>query len=352
MNKIDKSIIKRNYLYIIYNILKDKTSNTNHLSIKAICDYIYKKYDLKVDKNTVGRVIDDLTIFGYDVKKDSTGYFLDKRVFTDGEMGLLIDGIESISVLSSDSKLDIYEKICKINGKKPESIDCYLYTQDEFYIDEELLSRVELVYAAIGDNKKLNIYYLYGFITTILDELTTEEIDYISEKYDLLMYEINPYQVFRSKQNKLFLLYYFKLPSRFVIGALSLSTIDLSLYIMKDKNRDDIDVSLLLSKDLTDFTAPRDYSKGEQILTAVIIPGFEGAEKTMNFKFILDSCESHETFEEDGYLKYKINYKCKNENNIIELCLEVDQYVKVLPGSRLYDNLKAMLNSLKHIISK
>ena len=37
-------------------------------------------------------------------------------VFTDGEMGLLIDGIESINVLSPDSKIGIYEKDASYTG--------------------------------------------------------------------------------------------------------------------------------------------------------------------------------------------------------------------------------------------
>ena len=353
MEYVDKSIIKRNYFYIIYNILKDETSKDKHLSIKEICDVISERYDLKIDKNTVGRVFEDLIAFGYDIKKDENGYYLDRRVFTDAEMGLLIDGIESINVLSADSKIEIYEKICKINGKSPESIDYYLYEQEEYFENEELLSIIEIIYEAIGNNKKLDVYYPFGFLVTVLDQLTPQEIEELKQSsFFELGYYINPYQIFRSRENKIFLLYYYKLSTRFVIGAINLASIESYWLFLTEKDRDKIDISLLLSKNLTDFISARDYSEGEMLLTAVIIPANANDDKRIDFTFILDKCESFDVVEENGIRKYKINYKHKNEEEIIKLCLELYEYVRVLKGNVLYDKLKEVLNCMKYIINE
>ncbi len=347
---VDKSVIKRNYFYIIYNILKDETAkDERHLSIKEICDIILEKYDLNIDKNTVSRIFNDLSFFGFDVNKDASGYYLDNRLFTDAEMGLLIDGIESISVLSADSKIEIYDKICKVVGKKVESIDCYLYNQDSHYVEDELLKIIDTVYTAIGQNKCLSLFDPFCFKQTLIDELSEEESEYLKElMVDSNLFFINPYQIFRSKENEIFLLFYYKLPTRFVTGTLNLSNVEPEWLTISDNTRDEIDIKLLLSKDLTDFTSPEDYIANEYILTAEIVPLKQNDDKTMYFEFLLEECEAYDVVEKDNTKIYNIKYKYKNENNIVSFCIECYEYLKVLSGSRLYDELKRIYNSLKN----
>ena len=346
---LDKSLVKRNYLYIIYNILKDETSLDNkHLSVKEICNIIKDKYDLSIDKNTVSRIFDDLIAFGFDVKKDNIGYYLDKRLFTDGELGLLIDGIESISVLSADSKIELYEKICKTVGKKAESIDCYLYNQKEYLIEEDLLKIIDNVYTAIGKNKRLSLFEPTSFKIWLIDELSEEEHEYLNQlMYKGTLFEINPYQIFRSKDNEIFLLFYYKLPKRFVIGTLRLSSVENDWLMISDHDRDNVDASLLLSKDLTDFTSPKDFLDNESIMQAEIVPLEDDFDKRMEFLFVLDECESYEIIKRKGKKVYNIKYKYKNQKNIISLCIECHKFLKVLSGSGLYDQLRRIYESLK-----
>jgi len=351
MKTIDATIIKRNYFYVIYNILKDETEkNGKHLSIKEICNIILNNYNLNIDKNTVNRVFEDLIVFGFDIKKDSSGYYLGNRILTDGEMGLLIDGIESISVLSPDAKIEIYEKICKMVGKKVETIDYYLYNQNQFFVKEELVNTIDRIYTAIGQNKALELYEPISFKFKIIDQLTDEEDAYFNNLLyeSRILYTINPYQIFRSKNNEIYLLFYYKLPTRYVTGALNLSIVDDVVLEISDKARDKVDSSILLSKDLTDFTSPREYSKKESILEAELIPNKDGYDQRMEFQFILDLCESYTIKHKNNIKIYEIKYKYKNEQEIISLCTECYKYFKVLSGSNLYDELKRIYESLKY----
>lgn len=350
---IDKSIIKRNYSYIIYNILKDETSKQGkHLSIKEICELINKKYELNIDKNTVSRIFDDLITFGVDIKKEDYKYYLDKRVFTDSEVGLLIDGIESISVLPPDSKEQIYEKICKLVGKNINTLDYYIYDNEDYFIEEELLDIVETVYTAIGLNKCLEVFEPILFKLWIIDELTLEEEKYLNEYFlEGYCFVINPYQLFRNVNNEIYLLFYYKIPTRYISGALRLSSLEKDWISVSDKDKDKIDIGMLLSKDLTSFISPKDYLNKEMKLSAKIVP-VNNDDNNMNFQFILDECESYEKTNDNSVKVYNIVYKYKNEDTIKSLCIECAEYVKVLEGSRLYEELESIYNSLKIHFSK
>jgi hypothetical protein len=107
-----------------------------------------------------------------------------------------------------------------------------------------------------------------------------------------------------------------------------------------------------LSKDLTDFTSPNDYRNGERLVNADIVPAHYGDEKTLYFKFILDKCESYEIVKENEFLKYRISYKEKNSDEIIDCCVIASGYVKVLKGSLLFIELNNMLYDLKAILNK
>ena len=68
-----------------------------------------------------------------------------------------------------------------------------------------------------------------------------------------------------------------------------------------------------MSKDLTDFTSPRDYSEKETVLEAELIANKDNADLRMEFKFILDNCESYTIKDKDNTKIYEIKYKYKNE---------------------------------------
>ena len=87
-------------------------SDENHeLSAAKIIKYLNDLYDLKAERKAVYRDVAALEECGYDIIKNSRGYFLGARPFESAEIRLLIDAMQSARFISNKKTQQIIEKI-------------------------------------------------------------------------------------------------------------------------------------------------------------------------------------------------------------------------------------------------
>ena len=353
---MEKEQVKRNYNYIIYNILREKTSEKDkHLSAPEICREIAAKYGVKEpNRKTVYQFEKDFKTFGYDIQKDKKGYYLGKRELTEGELQLLIDGIESLNGISIDNKIDIYEKLCKIIGRDYRDINNFIYsfkfdlTQEDdkdMFPDDECKKNLETVYNAIKDKKKINIIeLLLPFSNYIMDELTDDEMEYFRQLQDdcTMTFTVNPYQIFRSKDNSPVLLFYIKVKDKVHIGAYPIIGFANSIYPV-DEKKDKVDTFALFGNlDLSDFDSAKYYKEGQSIKKAEIRINSDA----YYVPDVTDLWKITNTITLNGEKVIMIEYKAKKEKEIIDLCIDFYDVFIVMKGSDLYEALKEIQENL------
>ncbi len=371
---MNPTIVKRNYLYFILLLLKRETSkNGTHLSAEDIASRFKKDYGLEPNRKTIYTAIADLQAIGFDIHLDknraSLGYYLGDRPIREGELYLLIDGIESLDNVKSDDKRDIEEKLCEELGYDFNKIDSHLYEKwNEFndHIDEGLVDdafpsdyeepsvakKMGAIRQAINADKQLCIIDYMSIAPsafTLVDMDEKDEKDYLKD----VLHRISPYRVFRNVDNELCLLYWISVNGHDYPGFMKLTTFEGC--VVSEEGRPPLKDESIFPNDVSKFVNGRDYRAGNELFEALLrSPDGKPAENDLVFQNILDGdCESYEQVEVDGKLAYRITYKLYKERDIIDAIIDCSPRILVLPevpASRLYLNMALMNRHLEYII--
>ena len=365
---MEPEIVKRNYLFFILGLLKERTAEDgDHLTAEQITAEIKSQYGLEPNRKTIYTVISDLTAMGFDVhlvkNGKKPGYYLGKRELSDTEMNLLIDGIESLDNLTADEKTDIYDKICKILGYPSSKVDNYLYARKQMtneWLGEEddddlfpktvpTMDKLDLIHKAIRTNKQLGLYVFLPPLTAFfMEEMDEETAKRYRDSCLSCHYPVSPYKVFRNKDNELCLLFCISFEGKIYPGFIRITSID--DVNLRPEKRIEVDEATMFPDDLANYEDAREYLAKQQLCVADLI-GRGMPLSAMLFELITDDCVEHKEIIRDGQSALHITYRLGKEKEIEELILESLPRIVPLPGSRIYDHLQKLWIGLNAIFA-
>ena len=218
----------------ILMILHQHTDENHRLSQKNIIDILRNEYDMKVDRKSVMRNLNDLGIYlegtgyelGYEVsvrkvpvkiegednyltdadtgkriyeeQEKMTDFYL-KRPFEDSELRLLIDAIMFSMNISDRHRKDLINKLCSLSSKRFKSrVKHIVCVNSDIIYNQQIFANIEMIDEAINLDKKISFNYMeYG---------TDKKLHPKKDKEgNVRIYVINPYQM-AAKDGKYYLI--------------------------------------------------------------------------------------------------------------------------------------------------
>lgn len=155
---------KESTLYIL-KVLETYTDQTHFLTQGEIIDYLYKDYDIVIERKSVARSINSLMELDYDIIKGPKGGFaLASRTFTDSEVYYLMDAIYSSHTISKENTNELIDKLIKNSSLSLRHKAIKLYKNEEISKtdNKQIFLNIELINKAIERKKKISFIYL-GF---------------------------------------------------------------------------------------------------------------------------------------------------------------------------------------------
>lgn len=169
----------------ILEILSKYSDEKHPISATKIIDYL-SEFELEAERKSIYRNITALEESGYDIIRDSKGYFLGSREFENAEVRLLIDAVQSARFISSKKTQQLIDKLGTLCSKYE-----FDFLKKQVFVDsrtkgknEEIFYSIDAINKAISNNKKLSFKYLK------YDEKKTAV-----PRYGGMIYEVNPYMM-------------------------------------------------------------------------------------------------------------------------------------------------------------
>ncbi len=154
---------KKTAILCILDILKEDSDENHPLTQKDIINKLKTKYQLEIERKTIGSTIETLTEYGFDIVQNSRGgYYLKDREFNENEIKYLIDALYSSKSISGKRAKEISQKLYKTLSKYQQKDYSYLYKSTEINRLEniDLFLNIEKINEAIKSKKKISFEYL------------------------------------------------------------------------------------------------------------------------------------------------------------------------------------------------
>jgi len=368
---MDQKFIKRNYTYLIYDILKKESGkNEKHFTAEELIKIISKRYNVEPNRKTIYTVIDDLIALGFDIKKQkegqNRGYFLDKRIVKRGDFALVLDGVCSIKDLDIDYKQKIIDDLCNAIGYDYLKLDLYEYESRNLNIDsntdnsenikpnkkkkpQEFALLLNTIIEAISGNKKIEIKLLnYQTVSSYLLELPNNNFKAYVRANTNNSFMVNPFQIFRNNENQLCLIYFIKSKNdTFVFATPIIEFINVEIINSRREKTD----SKVRNINLDNFTNAKEYRRLIENNTTKYFVDFQitfGLHLDSElFQIITSYLDSYIFIEKNGEKYIHGYYLAKNESTLEVIAIRNSKYLKIYPGCRLWEHLKYLAISLQ-----
>ncbi len=162
---------KKAILVYILEILRSETDANHTLSQEEIRNKLIAKYEVSVDRKTLGRHLNDLYEagdFGIECEESAMGTdgtvrrtdFYMIHPFEDSELRLLVDGLLASRHISAAQRKDLIERVSKLgsphfisHGNNIESPTGYLPKRQELFLN------IDLIETAIQTGRKISLSY-------------------------------------------------------------------------------------------------------------------------------------------------------------------------------------------------
>lgn len=153
--------VKKLYIIYILEILKKYSDYDHKLKQQDIIDYMKKDYDVICERKTVSRNLGDLMDAGYEIERDSDGYYLAERAFEDSELRLLIDSVLASRYIPKKQAAALIDKLINQSSVHFKKSVKHVYSLDNMERAEnnELFWNLECISEAIDNNKKIEFFY-------------------------------------------------------------------------------------------------------------------------------------------------------------------------------------------------
>lgn len=186
-------------------------SDVNHpLTQEEIINKLYDNYGVEAERKAIGRNVQLLQdMFEQDsMNKTATaiviesdkrkGTYIDKRLFEDAELRLLIDGVLASKHISEKYSKDLIEKLSSLSNKYFKSNVKHVYSVKDWDKTENkaLFWNIEIIDEAIERNKRITFdYNKYG-----ADKKLHKTSSHTASPYQLILHNQQYYLVFLSEK--------------------------------------------------------------------------------------------------------------------------------------------------------
>ena len=162
---------KKAVLVYILEILKDETDANHTLSQEEIRSILAERYEVSVDRKTLGRHLNDLYESGdFSIQCEESAVGADGTIrrtdfymihtFEDSELRLLIDGILASRHITASQRKDLIGRVAKLGSSyfKPHGIDIESNTE-YLHRSQDLFLNIDLIEEAIQKGRKISLAY-------------------------------------------------------------------------------------------------------------------------------------------------------------------------------------------------
>lgn len=208
----DSSEAKKLLIIRIMQIL-ERYSDVNHpLTQEEIIKKLYDNYGIEAERKAIGRNVQLLQdmfereamnkaataiVIESDKRK---GTYIDKRLFEDSELRLLIDGVLASKHISEKYSKDLIEKLSSLSNKYFKSHVKHVYSVKDWDKTENkaLFWNIEIIDEAIEKGKQITFdYNKYG-----ADKKLHKTSSHIASPYQLILHNQHYYLVFLREEWK------------------------------------------------------------------------------------------------------------------------------------------------------
>jgi predicted DNA-binding transcriptional regulator YafY len=165
---------KKMALIRILQILLEHSDIEHPLTHDMIAERLYNVYGIEIERKAIGRHINDLIemfdkeninkISGDEiiiVSDKRKGTYVEKRVFEDSELRMLIDGVLSSKYITAKHSKDLINKLCSLSNKHFKSHVKNIYSINEWSKtnNHDLFYNIEIIDEAIERKKQICFNY-------------------------------------------------------------------------------------------------------------------------------------------------------------------------------------------------
>lgn len=190
---------KKMALLRILQILNEHSDYNHPLTHEEIIEKLYSLYGIELERKAVGRHINDLIdIFEKDALNNKNGEYMiitsdkkrgtyvEKRVFEDAELRMLIDAVLSSKYIHAKHSTDLINKLCSLSNKYFKSNIKNVYSINDWNKSDNfsLFYNIDLIDEAIDKNIQIKFNYnKYG-----IDKKLHQGVDHIISPYQLILH--------------------------------------------------------------------------------------------------------------------------------------------------------------------
>ncbi|MBR3894327.1 MAG: WYL domain-containing protein [Clostridia bacterium] len=156
---------KKLALIRIWQILLKHSDYDHPLKQEDIIRHLDTEYGIQMERKAVGKNLADLRDAGIPIESRRAGSYIEKRVFEDSELKLLIDGILQSKHVTAQHSKDLIERLCGLSNKYFRSHVKNVYSINEWNKTENpaLFYNIDVIGKAIADGRQVEYdYNKYG----------------------------------------------------------------------------------------------------------------------------------------------------------------------------------------------
>ncbi|MCR4874274.1 MAG: WYL domain-containing protein [Clostridia bacterium] len=152
---------KKVTILAVLEILKKYTDEDHPMVYDKIIYHLDKDYNLSLERKALGRTIQSLEDFGYDIVTGKSGTYIASREFDDSELKLLIDDVLSNRYIPSSNSKQLIEKLMGLSNEKLKRHTKYVYSLKDWAKspNKEFFYNIEIIDEAIANDKQITFDY-------------------------------------------------------------------------------------------------------------------------------------------------------------------------------------------------
>lgn len=148
-------------LYVL-ECLKEESDSEHLLTQSDIIKYIFSKWGMQSERKAIARNIDFLIDFGYDIIKDTRGYYLADREFDSSEITYLVDSVFSSRSIPAKNAQNIVKKLAGFSSKYERKAFKHLYKpSDSSNGNKQFFFSIDVISRAIELKRKIHFNYMF-----------------------------------------------------------------------------------------------------------------------------------------------------------------------------------------------
>ena len=164
---MEKNEMARLRPLLLWNILNNKTDETKHITTQQLLLEL-EKQGVPCERRALERDLDALIRAGFPVRKkrkSSYSYCVEKHIFNDGEIGILLDCVQSATFLTEEQTWNLMARLASLGGGDSEKIrartDITMQNSVNKTQNCEVQSSVSVIAQALIEQKEISFHYFH-----------------------------------------------------------------------------------------------------------------------------------------------------------------------------------------------